>query len=73
MKQVVKLTCELEIPYESYSNLSLYKKAEKSILNWIKGMFIDCFNIPLYIEKDDDGSYIEDCTGKIKVCYISKK
>ena len=72
-KVVVKVTCELEVPFFSYEKKSLDKEAERQIKRWIKDALAgDVVTegiryIPLFVEKDEDGELFDDSTGRVKL------
>ena len=63
-----KFKCEIEVPFSSgYSSKKDQAKAQKAVEKWIRECLkIDCSFIPIYIVKDEFGSYIEDCSKKTK-------
>ena len=74
----IKFTCEIEVPFHEYKTKKLNKKAFSYIKRWLR----DCFKntsqlnfIPLYVEKDEDGCWIEDACSesKIKILKIEEK
>ena len=67
MKKIVKVKCTIEIPFESYDKKKLNEKAVRSIKRWIRQTINEELSyIPLFIEKDDHGAFIEDTTGQTK-------
>lgn len=62
----MKFNIEIEAKYYPYSTKAKNKKADAQIKKWIKSL-LEFEHIPLYIEKDENGSYIEDCTKQIKI------
>jgi hypothetical protein len=66
MKNILTLTYQIKCPYESYDKKHLDKKAEKSIIFWLEDTLkSECSYVPMYVEKDENGSFIEDCTSQI--------
>lgn len=67
-KRTVRVLVELEIPYEEYKTKAQNSRADASIRRWISETARSELSfIPLYVEKEPDGSYIEDCTSKAKI------
>lgn len=66
-----KLKLAIEVEFESYGNKRLDQKAigciNKYILATLKN---ECGHIPLYIQKDENGSVLEDATKKLKIQVI---
>jgi len=68
----IKVTCEIELSFESYNTLTKNKRARKAIENWIRSALENWTDpIPLYIEKVGQ-SHIEDTTILIKLKVKSK-
>lgn len=62
----MKITIEIEAKYDPYSTEAKNIKADRQIKNWLRSL-LDMEHIPLYIDKDENGSAIEDCTRRLKV------
>ena len=60
-----RILIEIEASFHAYDSDAKNKRAKKHIETWIMDS-IDR-HVPIYAEKDENGSYIEDCTRKIKV------
>lgn len=68
MKEKLKVNIKLEVPFESYPTEKLNDKARAHIVKWIKdSLKMELGFIPLYVEKDEAGAWIEDSTGPIKI------
>lgn len=70
MRTKVFITISAEVEFETYPTEKLNKRAMQSIRGWLKESMETARFIPLYVEQDDTGSYIEDCTkplGKTKI------
>lgn len=70
MKTKVTINISAEVEFETYSTEKLNKLAMQSIRGWLKESMDTARYIPLYVEQDDTGAYIEDCTkplGKVKI------
>lgn len=68
IKNIAHITCNIEVPYCPYKNKKMNKKAEQCIKKWIKEILqSEASFIPLYVEKDDNGSAIEDCAKLSKI------
>ena len=62
----VKAICELEISFIPYDSKELNDDAVKFLKKWIKEILAnELSHIPLNVEKDDDGYWMEDCTHKV--------
>jgi hypothetical protein len=73
-KRVVKLTCEVTVPFETYAKEKLNKRAASQIEKWVRDTLRnEVSHIPLYVEMDDYGSSIEDCSGKAKIVVRSER
>ena len=67
-RRIVRVSIELEIPYEEYKTKAMNNRAASQISRWSRDAARDHLSfIPLYVEKEADGSYIEDCTRKAKI------
>lgn len=68
MKRIkTKFSVEIEVPFEPYKTAKLNRKAINHIKRWItEALQQDLSFIPLYIEKDEHGSSIEDCSCRTK-------
>tara|TARA_Y100000034_G_scaffold43496_3_gene53127 strand:- start:42850 stop:43056 length:207 start_codon:yes stop_codon:yes gene_type:complete len=62
--EIYTVTIEVEVPFHEYDTAAKNKKARQDIKNWLKESLRDY--IPLYVERDKNGSFIEDCSNKIK-------
>ena len=65
----------IEIPYHQYKAKKKNKRAETSIIRWAKD-YLNALNyVPLYIERDKNGSAIEDTTemARIKIWTKNQK
>jgi hypothetical protein len=74
-KIIVKLTIEAEIPFCSYGNKSLDKKAIRQIKDFlIETLRYEGAYCSLKVEPDGDG-FFDDCTqkGKFKILKIQPK
>lgn len=68
------VTVEIKVPYNSYSNKELNKKARSEIKRWIKETVEDELSfITMYVEKDPTGGAIEDCSKKTTIKIRSMK
>lgn len=65
-KENFKIQIELEIPFEKYESKAKNRQAKSQIKKWIKDVLKE-YHIPLYIDKEVTGSFIEDSTEQIKV------
>jgi len=66
--KTVEVTCKIKVVFNSYNKKSLDKKAMNNIKKWIKESIIDeCNYIPLYIKKNENGSFTENRSMKIKI------
>ena len=63
----VKCTIEITAEYHKYDKEVTNRSADKHIRRWIKESMNDLRHIPIYAEKDENGSYIEDCTRKVTI------
>ena len=65
--RTVKIVVELEIPYEEYDSEKTNRRAEKSMFRWVRDTVKESLNfVPFYPEKAENGSWIEDCSKKVK-------
>ena len=64
----IKLTLEIEVQFHGYKTKRLNQKARTGIRKWIRDAAQHhlCF-IPMYVEKGEDGSLIEDCSSRTKI------
>lgn len=63
-----KFTIEITVPFHEYDSIRKTKKAIMEIEKNIKESINDNLNfIPFYIEKDTNGSFIEDCSRRTKI------
>lgn len=66
MKAIVDL--RISAPFSTYGDRKLDKKALKQIKRYIEEKVKDeCNFLPLYVNKDENGEYIEGCTRKTSV------
>lgn len=64
---------QLVVPFLSYENDKMDRKAQRDIERWVKEtMRNDLSFIPLYVEKGENGSPIEDSTRKA-ICKVKSK
>ncbi|MEE8113880.1 MAG: hypothetical protein V3T23_05950 [Nitrososphaerales archaeon] len=67
-KRIAYVAVYLEVPYEGYSSKAKNNKADAEIRRWVRETAQNELSfIPLYVEKEPDGSYIEDVTDKSKI------
>jgi len=58
---------EIEVPFHEYDNIKKNTKAMSQIKRWIiSAIREESLFVPLYVDKDENGSVIEDATGKSK-------
>ena len=68
MKQTIKFNVALDITFHEYDSRTKNRRAASHIKRWIKDTLDShCSFIPIYVERDENGSYIEDCTRKSKI------
>lgn len=66
LKETIVVT--IEVPFYSYENKKLDDLARREIKRWIKETVENELSyIPMYVEKDNHGSYLEDCSRKTKI------
>ncbi len=66
--KTVKVKVEMEVPFHSYGTKAKDAKAVAHIRRWIRDTLTNGAGyIPLYVERDEHGGAIEDCTNKTKV------
>lgn len=64
----VKIKAEIEVPFYAYDTKRLNEKAKREIKRWIKETLNNQLSyIPLWVEKDEYGTAIEDCAKKSKI------
>ena len=62
------ITISLRVPFHGYKTNILNKRALEGILNWTRETIKNELRfIPLYVEKDEYGSFIEDVTLKSSI------
>lgn len=67
-KRIAYVAVYLEVPYEGYSSKTKNEQAERQIRRWVRETVQNELSfIPMYVEKESDGSYIEDVTNKSKI------
>lgn len=69
----INLLASIEISYYPYKNKKKNKKAETDIVRWVRSSLEDINYIPLYIEREENGSAIEDITQKARIKIWTKK
>ena len=64
----VKIEVTIFAEFSEYPTKKMNASAERQIRTWVKDSIENCKPfIPLYVEKDCHGSFLEDCTQRIKV------
>jgi hypothetical protein len=66
-KKNVKVVVEMNVSFESYNDKAKDGKAKNQIRKFVRDVLDDCSYIPLYVERDDDGSDIEDVTHSTRI------
>lgn len=65
--RTVKIVCEFEVPFVEYETEKENQRAINSLQRWIKSMLTeDGAYIPLFVNKDDNGAYFDECSRKVK-------
>lgn len=64
----MKINIEIDVDFSPYDTKRKNERAETSIRAWVLEVVRDsCSYIPMYIERDCNGSMIEDCTKKSRI------
>ena len=64
----VKIKVSLTVPFVSYGTKKKDAKAAAAIRQWVRSIVSEELNfIPMYVELDEYGVAIEDCSRKTKV------
>ena len=66
----VKIKVEITVPFFGYGNKLKNKKAAAYIKKYVECLVKDIRFIPFYVEKDETGAWIEDCSRKVKAKII---
>jgi hypothetical protein len=67
-KITVKLQVNIDVPFVDYGKAKLNRRAVKAIKDWVEGTIKNELSfVTLYVEKDDKGCWIEDCSGFTKI------
>lgn len=67
-QQHFTVKCKITVPFYEYGTKAKNTKARNQIKRWIKETLVgDCSFISLYVERDEFGSPIEDCSGPTKI------
>ena len=67
-KRTVRVLVELEVPYHEYKTKAQNNRAASQIRRWVRDTARNEFRfIPLYVEKEPNGSYFEDVTEKARM------
>ena len=67
-KRIAYVAVYLEVPYHEYNTKAKNSKADAEIRRWVRETVQNELSfIPMYVEKEPDGSYIEDVTDKAKI------
>lgn len=71
MNRHIKITAEVVLSFEQYGNEELDNIAKKQIQRYVKDILMDQLTyIPIYVEKDENGALIEDCTKRTIIKFI---
>ena len=65
-RRQVKILIEITTEFESYDNDELNELAFQDIREYVEESFDVLGYIPLYVEKNEHGSWIEDSTSEVK-------
>ena len=64
----MKIFVEIDVPYHPYPTKQLNRKADSYIKRWIKELLVnEASFIPLMVEKDKSGAWIDDCSNKTRI------